>query len=95
MGEAWNDPERCDLAQTFAFACDDLPFEALRKWIDGALDLGAWLILAGHDLGPGGTQVTRVDALAQTAEYCRQRAKDLWVGTVAEVGMAIREARGR
>ena len=42
-----------------------------------------------------GEYLERLDALAQTADYCRQRAKDLWVGTVAEVGMAIREARGR
>ena len=94
-GSACNDPERCDLAQAYAFAVDDLPFAELRKLVDQALELKAWVTFAGHDFGAGGHQVTRLDAIREAATYCRDRAEELWVGTVAEVGAAIKAGQRR
>ncbi len=78
-----------------AFHVDDMRFEEMKKLVDGAMDLGAWVIFAGHDFGAGGTHVTRLDAVRQTAAYCRERAKDLWVATVAEAGAAIKRGAKR
>lgn len=93
QGEAWNDPAWCDLAQAPGFNCDDLSFESLRDLVDGALDQNAWAILAGHDLGASGRQTTRVGELEKLCHYCRERSGELFLGTVADVGVAINAAR--
>ena len=61
--------------------------------VDGAIEEGRWLILAGHDVGNAeARQMTRTDALTELCRYCRQRAADLWVDTVSAVAAHVQRA---
>jgi peptidoglycan/xylan/chitin deacetylase (PgdA/CDA1 family) len=93
FNESENDPAFCDLAQVFGMDGDDQPFEALRALIDHAVEEGGWLVLFGHDVGGGGRQVTRADALDALCRHCTDPANGVWIDTVAAVGTYIQEAR--
>src|SRR5262245_25291311 len=51
MGEAPNDPARVDLAQVLGREMDGKDFDEVRGLLEEARDAGAWLVLAGHDVG--------------------------------------------
>jgi peptidoglycan/xylan/chitin deacetylase (PgdA/CDA1 family) len=93
-GSANNDPERVDLAQTYAFNSDQLTGEQLKKLIDNALAENAWVIFAGHDIGqPNTHQTTRIDAIREAAAYCQEKSSDLWVAPIAGVASFIAGAK--
>ncbi len=91
LGEAANDPSLCDPAQLLAVALDGLSFDELRPVVEKAAAEGRWLILAGHDIGPGGFQTTRLDTLEALCRYARDPARGLWLDTVdAVLGHVLR-----
>ncbi|RPJ22333.1 MAG: polysaccharide deacetylase, partial [Planctomycetaceae bacterium] len=87
--EGANDPVFCDPAQLMTVEFDGLTFEQLKVLVDEAAKNGFWLVLCGHDIGPGGRQTTRVDTLRAFCEYARDPANGLWVDTVANVARHV------
>jgi peptidoglycan/xylan/chitin deacetylase (PgdA/CDA1 family) len=94
LDEGPNDPTALDLAQLYGFPMDDVEFDALAPAIDDAIARGQWLVLAGHDIGPGpGHQVTRTSMLDALLDYVNDPSRHVWVDTVANVAAAVRDAR--
>ena len=91
--EGANDPSFCDLAQLMAMELDGLSFEQLKVLIDNAAAQGAWLVLAGHEIGSSGRQTVRVDTLRAFCEYAQDPENGLWVDTVANVARYVVEQR--
>src|SRR5262245_21389506 len=69
LGEAPNDPVRCDLAQLLGMEMDGRDFDQLTGLLDDTRAAGAWLVLAGHDIGDPGPQTTRVSMLEKLLPY--------------------------
>ncbi len=84
MDEAPNDPSYVDLAQTTGVEMDGRDFAQIRPLLDEARKVGAWLVLAGHEIGVGGRQTTRVAMLDELLAYAGNPANGIWVATVAE-----------
>ncbi|MBV9468292.1 MAG: polysaccharide deacetylase family protein [Abitibacteriaceae bacterium] len=88
--EAPNDPTFCDLAQACGVDTDELTWEALKVWIERAVESGGWLILAGHDVGAAARQTVREDTLEALCRHVIDPAHGLWLDTVATIGTYIR-----
>lgn len=89
-GRGWrdemaNDPAFCDPAQLLGVELDGLTWEQLKVLIDEARARHAWLVLAGHDIGPGGKQTTRTDTLRAFCEYAKDPKNGVWVDTIANI----------
>ncbi len=93
MDEAANDPAFCDPAQLLGVELDGLDFEAAKKLIDTAVENRSWLVFAGHDIGEGGRQTTRIDTLAAICEYARDPKNGIWIDTVDTIVRYVREVR--
>ncbi len=89
--EGANDPAFCDPAQLMTIEFDGLTFEQLKAVVDETAKNGFWLVLCGHDVGPGGRQTTRVETLRAFCEYACDPANGLWVDTVANVARYVRD----
>jgi peptidoglycan/xylan/chitin deacetylase (PgdA/CDA1 family) len=96
LDEAANDPAFVDLAQTLGVEMDGKDFAQIRPLLDTARTRGAWLVLAGHDIGPDGGQATRVSMLDELLPYAKDPANGIWLATVAEAADHIaRHRQGR
>lgn len=88
LGELANDPSFVDLSQVHGVSMDDKDLPALQPMLDGAVEQGRWLVLAGHDIGGlPGPYTTRVAFLEALAKYLDAPERGIWVapvGTVAE-----------
>jgi peptidoglycan/xylan/chitin deacetylase (PgdA/CDA1 family) len=93
MGEGPNDPSFCDLAQVAGMEMDGKDFEEILPVLKGAQESGQWVVLAGHEIGSGRQQTTRVSMLEKLLEYVRNPAHKLWVAPVGEVAKYIRGQR--
>jgi peptidoglycan/xylan/chitin deacetylase (PgdA/CDA1 family) len=93
LDEAANDPAFVDLAQTLGVEMDGKDFAQLRPHLDTARTRGAWLVLAGHDIGPDGNQTTRVAMLDELLAYAKDPANGIWLATVAEAADHITRHR--
>jgi peptidoglycan/xylan/chitin deacetylase (PgdA/CDA1 family) len=91
--EGTNDPAFCDLAQLMTLELDGLSFEQLKALAEQAARDGHWLVLCGHDIGPGGRQTVRIDTLRAFCEYAQNPQNGLWVDTVANVARYVIEHR--
>lgn len=89
LDEAANDPERVDLAQTLGVEMDGKDFGDIRPLLDQARETGAWLVLAGHEIGDGGRQTTRVSMLDELLTYVAQPRSGIWLATVAEAADVV------
>ncbi|AMY08746.1 putative sporulation protein, polysaccharide deacetylase family [Luteitalea pratensis] len=95
LDEAANDPSYVDLAQTLGVEMDGKDFGQIRPLLDEARKSGAWLVLAGHDIGAGGRQTTRVAMLDELFAYVKDPANGIWLATVAEAADVVARRRGR
>jgi peptidoglycan/xylan/chitin deacetylase (PgdA/CDA1 family) len=93
LGEGPNDPAFCDLAQLLGMEMDGKDFEQVRPLLDQAREAGAWLVLAGHEIGPEGYQTTRVAMLERLLPFVRDPANGFWVAPVGAVARHIRQHR--
>lgn len=93
LDEAANDPVHVDLAQTFGVEMDGKDFAQIRPLLDEARRTGAWLVLAGHDIGADGRQTTRIAMLDELLAHARQPANGIWLATVAEAAAHIASRR--
>ena len=96
LDEAANDPAYVDLAQTFGVEMDGKDFAQIRPLLDEARNTGAWLVLAGHDIGDGGRQTTRIAMLDELFAYVKDPASGVWLATVAEAAdLVVKRRTGR
>jgi peptidoglycan-N-acetylglucosamine deacetylase len=93
MDESTNDPAFCDPAQLLGMELDGLDFAQAKKIIDTAIENGAWLVFAGHEIGAGGRQTTRTDTLKAICEYARDPDNGIWIDTVENVARYVRNVR--
>ncbi|MBA2354954.1 MAG: polysaccharide deacetylase family protein [Acidobacteria bacterium] len=89
LDESANDPAFVDLAQTMGVEMDGKDFTQIRPLIDDAGTRGAWLVLAGHEIGRDGRQTTRVAMLDELLTYAKAPANGIWLATVAEAAEEI------
>ncbi len=95
LDEAANDPAFVDLAQVLGVEMDGKDFAGIRPLLDEAARRGAWLVLAGHDIGVEGRQVTRVAMLDALLAYAKDPAHGIWLATVGEVSAHIARTRAQ
>jgi peptidoglycan/xylan/chitin deacetylase (PgdA/CDA1 family) len=93
LDEAPTDPRRGDLAQVMGTEMDGKEFEELLPVLEQARETGGWVVLAGHEIGDGGRQTTRVALLRKLAPYARDPANGLWLAPVAAVARHIRSVQ--
>jgi peptidoglycan/xylan/chitin deacetylase (PgdA/CDA1 family) len=93
LDEAANDPAVVDLAQTLGVEMDGKDFAQIRPLLDEARSRGAWLVLAGHDIGDDGRQTTRIAMLDALLPYAIDPANGIWLATVGEVAAHIAARR--
>src|SRR5262249_9774465 len=93
MSEAPNDPTFCDLAQATGIEMDGHDFEQILPILEAARSAGQWVSLAGHDIGQGGQQTTRVTMLEKLMAYANDPAQKIWIAPVGTIAKYIRERR--
>jgi peptidoglycan/xylan/chitin deacetylase (PgdA/CDA1 family) len=95
LDEAANDPGFVDLAQTLGVEMDRKDFAEIRPLLDEARKTGAWLVLAGHDIGASGRQTTRVAMLDELFAYAKDPANGIWLATVGDAADIVARHRAR
>ena len=99
LDEASNDPLFADMAQLQGVEMDGKDFEnEIKPMVDEAVETGRWLVLAGHEIGNGGRQTTRVDMLEELIAYAKRPESGIWlapVNTIAEYVLEQRAAQYR
>jgi peptidoglycan/xylan/chitin deacetylase (PgdA/CDA1 family) len=93
LDEGANDPVFCDPANLLGRELDGLDFEQARGLVDQAIQEGSWLILCGHDIGPGGRQTVRTDTLDALCRYVARPESGIWVDTVERIATYVASAR--
>lgn len=93
LGEAPNDPGYVDFAQLTGLESDGKDFEDIRPVIESAKKAGLWVVLAGHEIGAGGHQTTRVAMLEKLAAYATDPANGVWIAPVGTVARYVRARR--
>lgn len=89
LEETPNDPSYTDFAQITGIEMDGKDFEQLLPVIEAARKKGLWVVLAGHEIGDGGFQTTRLDMLRKLVAYAQDPANKLWIAPVGEVARYI------
>jgi len=87
LDEGPNDPAFCDFAQLTGMEMDEKDFDQILPLLENAKKTGAWLVLAGHEMGESGNQTTRLSMLKKLIEYAQNPANEIWIapmGTVAK-----------
>ncbi len=93
LSEDANDPAFADPIQLLSMESDGKSFADLRVLLDKAVEEGRWLILTGHEIGPGGYQTTRTDTLQALVSYAREPGRGVWIDTVGNVAAGMLKAR--
>jgi hypothetical protein len=81
------------MAQILGVDSDGMTFEEMKKAIVAAEKDGAWLVLAGHEIGKPGNQTTDAAVLEQFLKYAKDRANGIWLDTVDNIAKFILEQR--
>ena len=92
LDEGPNAPQFCDLAQLTGMEMDGKDFDQILPLIENARKTGAWLVLAGHEMGTSGNQTTRLSMLAKLIEYSQDPKNGIWI---APVGTVARYVKGQ
>ncbi len=90
LDEGPNAPQFCDLAQLTGMEMDGKDFDQILPLIENARKSGAWLVLAGHEMGASGNQTTRLSMLKQLIEYAQNPANGIWIAPVGTVAKYIK-----
>ncbi|HRQ49467.1 MAG TPA: polysaccharide deacetylase family protein [Agriterribacter sp.] len=93
LAESPNDPSYCDMAQLTGIEMDGKDFEDILPVIQFAQKNGQWLVLAGHEMGDGGPQTTRLAMLEKLIEYAQDPANGIWIAPVGTVSRYVNEHR--
>ena len=95
MNEAANDPLFFDFAQVQGVEMDGKNFKEILPLLENAIANNLWLVLAGHEIGEGGRQTTRIAMLEDLAEYLKTEGRDIWISTVGEIASYVKMERGK
>jgi len=95
LDEAPNDPSYVDFAQLTGIESDGKDFEQILAIVEAARQTGSWVVLAGHDIGKGGPQTTRVEMLERLCAYANDPSNGVWMAPVGTVAKYVRARRGR
>ena len=96
LNESANDPAFADMALLQGVEMDGKDFETeIKPLVDEAVKNGSWLLLAGHEIGEGGRQTTRVKMLEELIAYVKRPESGIWLGTVGEVAAYVKEQRAK
>jgi peptidoglycan/xylan/chitin deacetylase (PgdA/CDA1 family) len=94
MNESPNDPVFCDLALLMGVSSDNQEFDQIRPAIEQAKERGAWLVLAGHDIGSTAErQTTRIAMLEALCKYAQDPANGIWIDTIAVISEHVARQR--
>lgn len=93
LNESPNDPSFCDLAQLTGMEMDGKDFEQILPLVKSAQEAGAWLVLAGHEIGGSGGQTTRVEMLKRLIVYAQDPANGIWIATMGEIASYVQKQR--
>ncbi len=93
LNETPNDPSFCDLAQLTGMEMDGKDFEQILPLIENAKGTGAWLVLAGHEIGGSGGQTTRVEMLRRLIEYVQDPTNGIWIAPMGEIARYVQNQR--
>ena len=93
LNEPFNDPSFVDLALLQGNEMDGKGFAEILPMLESAKAQGAWLVLAGHEIGEGGNQTTRTTMLRELVSYLKAHEDEFWLGTVAEVAHHVQQER--
>jgi peptidoglycan/xylan/chitin deacetylase (PgdA/CDA1 family) len=91
--EVPNDPAWCDPAQAFGVDLDNMPSNELLPLIHETVERGAWLILAGHEMGTEGPQTSLLDTIARLCQQCAEEKNGIWLDTVDRIGSHVIDQR--
>lgn len=94
LDEGPNAPQFCDLAQLTGMEMDGKDFDQILPLIENAKKSGAWLVLAGHEMGGSGNQTTRLSMLKKLIEYAQNPANGIWIAPVGTVAKYIKGQKG-
>ena len=94
LDEGPNAPQFCDLAQLTGMEMDGKDFDQILPLIENAKKSGAWLVLAGHEMGASGNQTTRLSMLKKLIEYAQNPANGIWIAPVGTVAKYIKGHKG-
>lgn len=94
LDEGPNDPQFCDPAQLTGMEMDGKDFEQILPLIENAKKTGAWLVLAGHEMGESGSQTTKLSMLKKLIEYAQNPANGIWIAPVGTVVKYIKGQKG-
>jgi peptidoglycan/xylan/chitin deacetylase (PgdA/CDA1 family) len=83
--EAPNDPAYLNMAQLTGVEMDGKNFDEIMPMIKDATEKGYWLVLAGHEMGKGGNQTTRLSMLEDLIRYAQDPQHGIWIAPVREV----------
>jgi hypothetical protein len=73
---------------------DGKDIEDLRPMLERVKEDGLWLVLAGHEMGTGGVQTTRLAMLEALIAYARDPANQLWIAPVGTVASYVLDRGG-
>ncbi len=94
LNEAPNNPIYADFAQLQGISMDGKDFkEDIKPILKRAANNGDWVILAGHEIGEGGFQTTKVQMLRDLMEYVRDPQYGIWMAPVKEIHKYVQEQR--
>ena len=94
MNESSNDPVFAAMAQIQGVEMDGKDFETeIKPLLEAAVESGSWLVLAGHEIGEGGRQTTRVAMLEKLIEYVQQSDNGIWMAPVGTIADYVNEQR--
>jgi peptidoglycan-N-acetylglucosamine deacetylase len=93
LGENSNNPVICDLTQLLGMEIDGMPFDKMREITEEAARNNAWLIFAGHDIGPAANQVTIDAELEIYCRYLTDPSNGIWVETIQNVAGYVQKQR--
>ena len=94
LDEGPNAPQFCDLAQLTGMEMDGKDFDQILPLIENAKKSGAWLVLAGHEMGASGNQTTRLSMLKKLIEYAQNPANGIWIAPIGTVAKYIKGHKG-
>jgi hypothetical protein len=74
---------------------DGKDFEQILATVEAARQTGSWVVLAGHEMGKGGPQTTRLAMLERLCAYANDPSNGVWIAPVGTVANYVRARRGR
>lgn len=93
MEEIANDPIFTDFAQITGIEMDGKDFEQILPLLLEARKNGHWVVLAGHEMGEGGVQTTRLTMLRKLIAYAQEPGNKLWIAPVGTIATYIEQHR--